>query len=264
MISDIFELFQNGEPIPYVIFAMVCVGFIIIFEKFFLLQIIYRINFEKFNSQIKKMLLANDLERARNLCRSISKTGIPMLAIKVIDAYESEPFSVRATVSEQGLRFFPRIRRRLAHLPNFSVACVILGALEAVHGVWHSFGMVNGLESSLKTYVFSKSLTSALLPMSLSLAAALILMFPYGILDAIASRLELEMEQSIAVILNVLSPEKIPLNTRIINESSCEKQSKNTDAVKQVVKEEKGKEESKQNEPEINPSQLIPDEEEII
>ena len=84
MINDIFLLYKDGEIIPYIILAIVSVGYIIIFEKFILLQLVYRINFEKFNTQIKKMLAANDMDRARNFSKATSKTSVPMLTVKAI------------------------------------------------------------------------------------------------------------------------------------------------------------------------------------
>lgn len=211
MLYDIFTLYRNGEIIPYIILAFLCVGYVIIFEKFFLFQFVYKIPFEKFDQQMKKMLLANDMDRARSFSRSVAKTGLPLLVVKAIDAYEHDPMQVRATLSEEGLRFFPRVRRRMAQLPHFAAVCVILGALAAVAGIWNSFQMVDGLELGVKSFAFSKGLTLALLPLAISLAAAVLLMFPFGILDAMAWRLESEIEHSLCVVLNILAPDIQPV-----------------------------------------------------
>lgn len=211
MLYDIFNLYRNGEIIPYIILAFLCVGYIIIFEKFFLFQFVYKINFEKYNMQLKKMLLANDMERARSFSRATSKTGVPMLTVRAIDSFENDPMRVRATISEEGLRFFPRLRRRMTQLPNFAAACIVLGAIAAVYGIWSSFQMVEGLELGIKSFTFAKGLTIALLPLAISLVAAVLLMLPFGILDAMAWRLEAEMEHSLCLVLNILAPDIQPV-----------------------------------------------------
>ncbi|APJ04916.1 MotA/TolQ/ExbB proton channel family protein [Silvanigrella aquatica] len=213
MLNDIFIMYRNGEVIPFIILAIVSVGYIIIFEKFILLQFVYRINFEKFNSTIKKMLAANDMERARNFTKATSRTSVPMLTLKAIDAYENDPMRVRSVVSEESLRFFPRVRRRINQLPNLAAACVLLGAIATVQGIWRSFRMVEGLELGIKSFAFTTGLSHALLPLAIALVAAVLLMLPFGILDAIAWRLEAEMEHSLCVILNILSPEMQPMFT---------------------------------------------------
>jgi biopolymer transport protein ExbB len=207
MIHDIFTMYRNGEVIPYIMLAFVCVGYVIILEKFMAIQFLYKINFEKYNEQIKKMLLANDLDRARSYSRATSKTGVPMLVVRSIEAYEQDPLRVRATASVEGLRFFPRIRRRLTQLPNLAAAVIILGALGTIHGVWSSFQMVEGLEIGIKSFTLAASLSRALLPIAIALLAAILLMLPFGILDSMAWRLESEMELSMCLVLNILSPE---------------------------------------------------------
>lgn len=274
MLNDIFLMFRNGEIIPFVILAIVSVGYIIIFEKFIILQFVYRINFEKFNSTIKKMLAANDMDRARSFTKATSRTSVPMLALKAIDAYENDPMRVRATISEESLRFFPRIRRRINQLPNLAAASVLLGAVATVQGIWTSFRMVEGLELGVKSFAFSSGLSHALLPLSISLVSAVLLMLPYGILDAIAWRLEAEMEHSLCVILNILSPEMQPLftggvtssNNNLKDESTenfssnGEENSSHSETSGDQV-EEKGK---KDESSETNSVQEVPDEEEII
>jgi biopolymer transport protein ExbB/TolQ len=211
MIQEMFELFRSREPIPYIILAIFAVGWVIVFERFIVLQLTYRLNFSKFNSTIRRMLSAGDLDRARQYCAASGNTGLPMITAKAIEAYENENFRVRMVVSEETLSFMPRIRRRISQLPNLAAVAVLLGALAAVNGVWQSFQMVDGLELGLKSFAFSRGLSQALTPIALGLAASVFLMIPYGVLDAMASRLEGEVEHSLTVILNLLAPEMQPV-----------------------------------------------------
>lgn len=211
MMHEIFALFRAREPIPFLILALVAVGWVIIFERFLLLQFLYRVNFRKFNQTLKTMLAAGDTERARSYCLATSKTGLPHIAYKAIEAFEKENFKVRMVVSEEALAFLPRVRRRVGQLPTLAASAVLLGALAAVHGVWQSFQIADGLELGLKSFAFTKGLSAALTPLALALMASVLLMLPYGLLDAVASRLESEMEHSLTLILNILSPEMQPV-----------------------------------------------------
>lgn len=272
MLHDIFNLYRNGEIIPYIILAFLCVGYIIIFEKFLILQFVYKINFEKYNMQLKKMLLANDIDRARSFSRAVSKTGVPMLTVRAIDSYENDPMRVRATISEEGLRFFPRLRRRMTQLPNLAAVCVILGAMAAVHGIWSSFQMVDGLELGIKSFTFAKGLTLALLPLAISLMAAVLLMLPFGILDAMAWRLESEMEHSLCVVLNILAPDIQPVMAVSANSHSepSISETNNMAAQQNSAASQEAKTVTQQptkaanEDPNANHAAIVPDEEEII
>ncbi len=207
MMQEILDLFRAREPIPFVILAILCLGWVIILERFFLLQFVYRVNFQKFNWNVRKMLAAGDVERARTYCTATSKTGLPLIAAKAIDAYQTDTLKVRMTVAEETMAFMPRIRRRISQIPNLATVAVLLGALAAVHGIWNSFRMSEVLDQGIKSVAFTSALANALTPLALSIGASILLMLPYGILDAIAARLEGDVEHSLTMILNVLAPE---------------------------------------------------------
>lgn len=207
LMQAILDLFRARDPIPFVILAFLCVGWMIIFERFFLLQFVYRVNFQKFNWNIRKMLAAGDVERARTFCVATSKTGLPLIAAKAIDAYQTDVLKVRMTVAEETMAFMPKIRRRISQIPNLATVVVLLGALASVHGIWNSFRMSDVLDQGIKSVAFTSALANALTPLALSIGASILLMLPYGILDAIAARLEGDFEHSLTMILNVLAPE---------------------------------------------------------
>ena len=211
MLNELFSMFRMQQPVPYLILAFCFVGWVIIFERLIVLQLLYRVNFSKFNGTIRKMLAAGDTERARNFCLATSKTGLPHIAFKAIETYERDNFKVRMVVSEETLSFLPRIRRRISQLPTLAACAVLLGAFAAVSGVWDSFHIADGLESGLKSFAFTRGLSAALAPLGLSLICAVILMLPYGILDAIAARLEGDFEHSLTIVLNILAPEMQPV-----------------------------------------------------
>lgn len=211
MLQEVFDLFRSREPIPFVILAFLAIGWMVILERVVILQLVYRVNFKKFNQTLRKMLAAGDLDRARAYCIATSKTGLPLIALKAIETYESDNFRVRAVVSEEALDFMPRIRRRIAQLPALATVAVLLGALAAVNGVWQAFQMADVLEMGLKNFAFTRGLSNALTPLSLSIVSSILLMFPYGLLDSMAARLEGEIEHSLTIILNLLAPELQPV-----------------------------------------------------
>ena len=211
MLPEIFDLFRKDSIIPFVILSFVFVGWVIVLERFITLQFLYKINFTKFNMNIKKMLAAGDFARAKSFCSATSKIGLPLMTARAIDAYESDAYRVRLVLSEEALAFLPRIRRRISQLPNLASAAVLLGALAAVHGVWQAFYTAEILELGVKTFAFTQGISHSLTPLALAMFAAVILVIPYGILDAIAARLEGDIEHGLTVVLNILAPETQPV-----------------------------------------------------
>ena len=211
MIQEILDLFRHSSIIPFIILALIVVGWIIVIERFITIQFFYRINFSKFNSSMKKMLAAGDFARAKAFCQATSKIGLPLITARAIEAYESDAYRVRLVLSEEALGFVPRVRRRISQLPNLASAAVLLGALAAIHGVWKAFHTAEVLELGVKTFAFTQGISQSLTPLALAMGAAVLLVLPYGVLEAIAARVESEIEHSLTVVLNILAPETQPV-----------------------------------------------------
>ena len=209
MLHEIYEILKYQYNIPYIILAVTLVGMVIILERFMALQIIYRIDFPKFNKAMKKFLDSGDYNHAKSYCYSTSKTGLPMIAVRAIEQREDHPDKIKGHMSEAALDFIPRIRKRLNQLPNFAAVCIMLGALGTIEGMWVSFQSAEILEFGVKSLAFSRGVSESLIPLIFSLICAVILIIPYGILDSIAYRLEGEIEHSLCVINNILAPEPV-------------------------------------------------------
>lgn len=207
MLHELLGLFKDQEPVPFIMLALACVGIVIILERVVLLQIVYRVNFNKFNQNLRKMLAAGDLERARTFCVATSKVGVPHIAVKAIDAFQTDSFKVRMVVTEEFLSFLPRLRRRLSQLPSLATVTVFLGALAAVHGIWAAFRASNVLDFTVKHAALTAGLSGAFTPLVFSLIVCVALLLPYGLLDAAAGKLESDVEHSLTMILNILAPE---------------------------------------------------------
>ena len=209
MTYEIFQVFKDQATIPFIILAFFIVSYIIIIEKFILLQFVYRINFPKFNADIKRMLQNQDIDRVRSYCLATSRSGIPPIVAKAVELLSSDPSKVKASISEGALFFFPSIRRRLNQLPSLAAACILLGVLGAVHGVWFAFEIAESLEFGIKNFAFSQGVASALVPVVFSLVMGTSILIPFGILDAMAWRLEAESEHCLCIILNTLESQGI-------------------------------------------------------
>ena len=279
MVNEFFEFFRNRDPISYCILAVLCVGWMIVLERIALMQFVYRLDFNKFNDQLRPMLAGGDFARAKSLCRACGKSGLPKIVLRAIETFESDSFRVRHVVTEETMDFFPRIRKRISQLPNLSTLAVLLGVLSCVHGIWESFEIANVLEINLKNYALSKGLSRAMIPLSFSLICTIILMLPFGLLDSLASRLESEYEHSLAIVLNIISPETQPVFGMAPSETHSKSSGSNhgidhsipisegepagmgRDTKSMAVAEKKGLYEDVTEAPRID---AVPDEEEII
>jgi hypothetical protein len=136
-----------------------------------------------------------------------------------------------------------------------------------VHGVWQAFYTAEILELGVKTFAFTQGISHSLTPLALAMFAAVILVVPYGILDAIAARLEGDVEHGLTVVLNILAPETQPVVAAVaapVHDSSFDKS--NTSAKAAPAEEQTIEQLTSEIEQEVGSevADAVPDEEEII
>ena len=90
------------------------------------------IDFSKFLSSLKKMISSEDYERAINFCKSVSKTSLPKITLRAIEASENDPTTVRGTIEEETIEFLPKIENRINTLPALATLIMLIGILGTI------------------------------------------------------------------------------------------------------------------------------------
>ena len=206
MWTEVARSFQLGNG--YII-TMLLIGFvalIIFFERLIMIQGVYNINFSKFLNNLRKMVLAEDLNRAISLCRNTSSTSLPKIACRALETADVDPTKVRGTIEEEALDFLPCIERRIGALPALTLMIMLIGVLGTVDSVWHAFQSVDVLDSAKKQATIAQGIASSLSPTALGLLFGTILLTGYYFLKGMALNLTEQMHHGVAVILNLLAP----------------------------------------------------------
>src|SRR5690606_184203 len=109
--------FQNANGYVMAIMILGFIGTIIFFERLVMYWRVFGIDFKKFLGNLKKMVAAEDVDRAISLCKNVSKTSLPAIALKALEAAETDPTTIRGAIEEETIDFLPRIEKRLGVLP---------------------------------------------------------------------------------------------------------------------------------------------------
>src|SRR5690606_33629773 len=107
-------------------------------------------DFNKFLNNLKKMIRAEDLDRAINLCKAASKTSLPMISLRALEAAETDPTSVRGTIEEEAIDFLPRIEVRLGVLPALATFALLVGIIGTIDRLWAAFHSIDVLDTAQK------------------------------------------------------------------------------------------------------------------
>lgn len=204
------------------VLAIIVLGFlsmVVFFERLIMLQWVYHIDFSKFLGNLKKMVQAEDLDRAITLCKNVSHTSLPRISLKALEAAETDPTKVRGTIEEETIDFLPNIERRLGFLPAFTLLIMLVGVLGTIDALWSAFNSVDVLDTAKKQATLAQGIASALNPTAMGLLFGMLLLAGFYLLKGMAVNLIERVHHGVAVLTNLLVPQEMMAYAAVASDS---------------------------------------------
>lgn len=209
MWSELARSFQNGDVYIYIMLAIAFLGSVIIFERFIMLQFVFNVDFTKFLNNLKKMIRAEDMDRAIALCKSSSHTSLPKITLKSLEAAETDPTTIRGTIEEEAIEFLPRIESRLSALPALATFVLLVGILGTIDQLWNAFHSIDVLDTAQKQSSIGHSIAASLNYTTMGLLVCMLLLMGHQILKGLALKLTERIYHGTTVITNLLAPQQM-------------------------------------------------------
>jgi len=209
MFGEIAHSFQQGNIYLMIMLGVAFLAFMIIFERMIMLQFVFNINFEKFIANLKKMLNAEDLDRAANFCKSVSNTSLPYIAKRAIEAADTDPTTIRGTIEEETIGFLPRLEARVNFLVSLSTIVMFLGILGTIDSLWSTFHAIDVLDSTKKQVAISQEVASALNPIAFGLMLCMIILVCHQMIRGMAVRVTDRIHHGVTVLTNLMVPQEM-------------------------------------------------------
>ena len=193
------------------VLTIVILGFlatVVFFERFIMLQFVYHIDFKKFLTNLRKIVKADDLDRAITLCKNVSHTSLPYISLRALEAAETDPTRVKGTIEEEAMDFLPKIEKRLSFLPAITLLIMLVGILGTIDALWGAFHSVDVLDTAKKQATLAQGISTSLSPTAMGLIFGIILLAGHNFLRGMASHLTERLYHGVAVLSNLLAPQE--------------------------------------------------------
>ena len=209
MWSQLAISLQQGNLYIWITLFLGFLGSVVMLERFIMLQMVYYIDFSKFLTNFKKIIQAEDLVRAINLCKSASRTSLPHISLKAIEAAERDPTTVRGTIEEETIDFLPKLETRLNVLPALTTLILLVGILGTLDGLWSAFASIEILDTAEKQATLAHGIAGSLNPTALALIICMTFLAGHQILKGIAIKLTERIHYGVTILNNLLVPEEV-------------------------------------------------------
>jgi biopolymer transport protein ExbB len=200
---------KAGDQYVIAILILFFVTLVLLFERLIMLQFVYHVDFRKFLNSLKKMLAAEDIGRAISYCKSISKTSIPYIALRSLEAAEVDPTTVKGTLEEETLDFLPRLETRITIFPAIAAIAMLIGVLGTIDGIWKALQAIEVLDTQKKQIALTHGIASSLSPAALGVLVCILTLIGHHIVKSMAIQLTERVHQATAVLYNLLVPAEV-------------------------------------------------------
>jgi len=206
MWSQLAVSFQQGDGYIYAILGLSFLGLVILIERLIMLSFVYNIDFNKFIINLKKMVKAEDNDRAMNLCKKVSKTSLPYISLRALEAAETDPTTVHGTIEEETIGFLPNLEVRMNIIPAIASLVLMIGVLGSIDGLWAAFSSIDVLDSNQKQYSLSQGIAGSLNHAALGILFSMTLLAGQYLIRGLSLRIIDRIHHGAIALTNLLAP----------------------------------------------------------
>jgi len=202
-IARAFEL-ENGGTWMYALALTAALSLGIVVERLVSLFFRSSLNAPVFLSQLQKLILANDVDRAVKLCNAAPSAALARVLKAGLTRASKGPRAIRGALEEARREVQPELQRRAGTLPALAHVATLLGLLGTVRGVTRAFDGLAAVAADERQEALGAALALALHPLAFGLLTAVACVSIHALIAGKASRLAAELDLSSVKLENLL------------------------------------------------------------
>ena len=202
------EFFEHGGWFMY--FNVVCSAatLAIIVERTIYFLGKGSVNAKAFLEQIRKLVAANNVDRAIKLC-SATEAPVARVAKAGLSRLSKGEEAVTTAIEETLSEVTPDLKKRIAALWSIANIATLLGLLGTISGLIRSFAAVASANPQERSALLSKGIAEAMYNTAFGLAIAVTCMIGHVFLSAVAKKQSNDLESFSMKLENMLA-EAVP------------------------------------------------------
>lgn len=145
---------------PIILVSVVVLA--IALERLYMLVFRFYINADAFMEQIRKFVLAGNIDRAIKLCNQSPKAALPQIVKAGLMRANKGEVAIANAIEEATLQVMPEVRKRTNALLTLANVVTLLGLLGTIVGLISSFSGLATADESSRQQVLSAGISVAM------------------------------------------------------------------------------------------------------
>lgn len=200
------EAFKHNPTFILANFVCSAVVITIIVERFAFQLTRYRVNSKELFAQVKKLVLAGNIDRAIKLCEAGDYPLLQLVKSGLTHANKS-PDEIDAALSEKLAELKPAVEKRIGSLWSLANIATLIGLVGTVFGLISTFSAIaaQGLSQAEKQRLLANGISEAMYNTALGLAIAVTCMIFHLILSTRAKAIQHDLDSTMERVFNLLT-----------------------------------------------------------
>ena len=187
------QFVEHGGWVMYTNIIVLVVILAIIVERFIFLLGKGQINAKGLLEQLRKLIQANNVDRAIRICGSRNAPLLRIAKSGLVHVHRGEEALANA-VEESLVETTPEVKKRIPALWSLSNIAVLVGLFGTVLGLINAFAAVSGADPAKRQEMLAAGIAEALHNTALGLGIAIIAIIFHLILSGMAKKLVADLE----------------------------------------------------------------------
>lgn len=202
----LMQAFKHNPIFLIVNLVVSAVVVTVIVERFVFQLRRYNVNSREFFGQVKKLVVAGNIDRAIKLCEASDYPVLQLVKAGLTHANKGAD-EIDAALSEKLAEIKPAVEKRIATLWSLANIATLVGLVGTVAGLISTFGAIaaEGLSQSVKQQMLSNGIAEAMYNTALGLIIAVICMIAHVILHTRAKTIAHELDAITEKVFNLLT-----------------------------------------------------------
>jgi biopolymer transport protein ExbB/TolQ len=205
MIQTLAEFFKEGGPFMFVNVATSAVAIAIVVERILVLAFKLNLNAPPFMSQVQKLILSGNVDRAVKLCDAAPNAALSKVVRAGLTRANRGEQEVARSLEEAVLEATPAISKRIASLWSLANIATLVGLIGTITGLIGTFKSLGAATPEMKQLMLSRGISEAMNNTAFGLTIAVVCIVAHLMLTSKAKQMIDEIEYNALRIENMLA-----------------------------------------------------------
>jgi biopolymer transport protein ExbB len=200
------KFLSDGGTLMYFNLGVSAIVLSMIIERLYFFLVKSSVNARAFLENVRKLVLANNLDRAVKLC-SATAAPVAQVARAGLQRFHRGEIAVAQAIEESLVDVTPLLKKRIQILWSLANIATLIGLLGTVLGLIHAFGAVGapGVKPEDRSRILSNGISEALNNTALGLGIAVTCIIAHAVLGSMSKRQAADLEAFSLKLENLLA-----------------------------------------------------------